>query len=786
MKRFFTETIIPNKKKYAGLLLMALAVAVFSFPELDFTFNIGIDPPLKWLYNHLFSESLRMGRDIIFPHGPLAFFMYPLAQNFILATFVTVVLQVAFVFQLFFLIGGSKKTDWLLAAVLAWFVFSLSNFNQLVISNVAIAYLLFLKEGKPVNKYWGLLLTAFAFYVKAWVAIITGTLTFSVLAIVFFRDKNYKQVFIDLAVLLASMYLLWIVMYGSLLGFVDYCVGMFHLAGDNSAAAAYHPQNNWLLVAPFLVVAALLPFFQKTKEGKTFGLLFILSFFAAWKYGMAREDYFHVRTYLFFLLVSMILFVVYNRKKLLVNIPLIVVPAVLFMLNMKNVENPEPLSFHYSGIGNFVKFVLSYSEIKGNSEKQNLKNIESNRLPDEIRRKIADSTVDIYPWDYTIVAANNLNWRARPVIQSYAAYTSWLDGKNAAHFGSNNAPEYFIFDLNKITYDTNGKKLESIDNRYLLNDEPQTMLEIIRNYERVYSDKNFLVFRKRTSAFKIHSKETKLQTAKWHEWIAVPDSASSFTRLKLQLKKSFTGKLKSMLYKDELYYMYYKTSDGQTLKYRIVPQNATDGIWVAPFYTSAGDAAPSEKISEIMLVCSDKDMVRNPFLLQWQYFDANEATMNDFFGKDSLQTPEVYLTEHFGFGAENENWKGYNAKKVVNYSYYKQKAYRVDPEIFSPSFTFNTDSLPGLRARITVDCWLKTFLGSTANLVIETENAAGQKNWHGIEINRQIVNMGEINHIFNFLDLKEPATNVSVYIWNNGKKSVMVYGLDAKVTEMKE
>ena len=783
MKHFIPAFFLQNKNKYAALFLMALVVAVFSFPELNFSYDSGIDPSLKWLYNHLFSEGLTMGRGIIFPHGPLAFFMYPLAQNFLLVASITAVLQMVFVFQLFPLIGGEKKSDWLLTAALAWLVFSLSNFNQLVISNVTIAYLLFLKNGKPVNKYIGLLLTAFAFYVKVWLAIITGTLTFSLLVIVFFRNKNYRQLVIDAGVLLVLVYLFWIAIYGSLSGFVDHCIGMFYLAGDNSAAAAYHPRNNWLLAAPFLLLTLVLPFVQKTKDGKTFGLLFILSFFAAWKYGMAREDYSHVQVYLFFLLVSMILFVVYNRKKFVLNISLIVATAVLFALNMKNVENPQPLSFHYSGIGNFTKFIFSYSEIKETSEQQNLKNIESNRLPEAIRETIAGATVDIYPWDYTIVAANQLNWKARPVIQSYAAYTSWLDGKNAKHFSGAEAPEYFIFDLNKVTFDVNGGKLESIDNRYLLNDEPQTIIEIIRNYNRVYSDENFLVFQKRAHPLEIYLTETVAQQAKWHEWIAVPDSSTGFTRLKLHLNKSFSGKLKSMFYKDELYYVYYKTDDGQTFKYRIVPKNAVDGIWVAPFYTSAGNDSPSAKISEIMVVCSDKNRVQNPFLLQWQYFDTDGATIDHFFGKDSICRPQLYLSENFGFGEENANWKGYNAKKVVHYSYYKQKAYRVDPEIFSPSFSFNTDSLSALPARITVDCWLKTYRGASANLVIETEKVPGEKKWHGIEINRQIVNINELNHISNFLDLNEPGTQVSVYIWNNGKKSVMVYGLGVKVTE---
>ena len=88
MKNFITESLLREKKKYISLFVLALFVVIFSFPEIDFGFDIGIDPPLKWLYNHLFSAGLLAGKSIVFPHGPLAFFMYPLAQNFLLATFV--------------------------------------------------------------------------------------------------------------------------------------------------------------------------------------------------------------------------------------------------------------------------------------------------------------------------------------------------------------------------------------------------------------------------------------------------------------------------------------------------------------------------------------------------------------------------------------------------------------------------------------------------------------------------------------------------------------------------
>lgn len=782
MKNLIFKPDTRNKNTYIGLFFMALIVVIFSFPEIELTYNIGIDPPLKWLYNHLFSTGLSAGRDIIFPHGPLAFFMYPLAENFILSVTVTMLLQIVFVFQLFQLFNKNKWPFWLLTAVMAWFIFSLSNFNQLIISNISAAYLLYLKYEKPLPKYWGLILTAFAIYVKAYVAIIAGTLSFSLLAIEFIRTKNYKRSLSDISITLGAMLLFWIFIHGSPGGFINYCIGMFHLAGDNSAAAAFHPTNNWLLILPFLIGCWAIPFLQKTSEGKMFGFLFLLAFFAAWKYGMAREDYSHIKTYLHFAAVSMIMFLAYNPRNLLINIPVLVFVFFLFILNMKNVENPEPLTLNYSGIGNFTKFISNYSEIKEKSEKQNLENIAVNRLPDEIRNRIGNATVDIYPYDYTILAANKLNWKARPVIQSYAAYTSWLDKKNATHFAGSEAPEYFIFGLNNITTDLNGGQLESIDNRYLLNDEPQTLIELIRNYDPIYSDENFLVYRRRNQPLEIRTAITNTQSAKWNQWISIPDSASHFTRLKLHTDRSFLGKIKSFLYKDELYYIYFKTLNGSTLKYRIVPQNAADGIWISPFHTSAGNNSPSEKITEVLVTVSDKDMVKNTFSYEFEYFDTDEKTMDSFFGKDSIITPEVIINESFNLASDQYGWNGFDAKNVIIDPVDHQKYYRVEAEGFSPTFRFNTDSL-AMPTRITVDCWLKTARDAHSSLVIETENAAGEKNWHGIEVNRQIIDQDEFNHIYSYLDLNSSVAKVAVYVWNNGKKPVMIHSMNVKIAK---
>jgi hypothetical protein len=113
---------------------MALLVAVFSFPEMGLDYGPGVDRSLKWLFNYLFSEGYPQGSNFIIPHGPLSFLMYPTADNFLLAAAVTMILQVAFVFEFYVLTNKDKWLNVLIAIMVSWFIFSLSNFNQLILS----------------------------------------------------------------------------------------------------------------------------------------------------------------------------------------------------------------------------------------------------------------------------------------------------------------------------------------------------------------------------------------------------------------------------------------------------------------------------------------------------------------------------------------------------------------------------------------------------------------------------------------------------------------------------
>ena len=84
--------------QFVKIVLFGLLLSILTFPNLDWTFSSGIDPSLVWVFNNLNIEGLSNGSHIIFPHGPLAFFMYPLPENVILVMIVIALLKILLLF----------------------------------------------------------------------------------------------------------------------------------------------------------------------------------------------------------------------------------------------------------------------------------------------------------------------------------------------------------------------------------------------------------------------------------------------------------------------------------------------------------------------------------------------------------------------------------------------------------------------------------------------------------------------------------------------------------------
>lgn len=763
-----------------GCIVLGIIVIIGTFPENDWSFSPGIDFSLCWLYNYLFSNNLALGKHIIFPHGPLAFFMYPLPDNVLLTVTVTSLLKIGLVLNVFCLLIDEKKLiKWIVTGIVAYGFSVIANFNNLLLITILLLYCNYFTSGKKLFKYIAFFLTAFSLYVKAYIAIVSGLLFFSFVLYWLFTLKRIKQALMDCTCLLGLMLILWTLMYGTLSGFPDYCWGMIHLAQDNSSAAAYYPHNNWPFLILFFLLFATIFLINRTRKAGFYLVLIALGLFATWKHGMAREDVFHVQGLFVYVITCLLVFILFQKKKVYLNIALAIATIGVFSVNKKNAVGYYPLEYDVLRADRFFDFVSNFAALKREANRISQKNSAVNVLPEKVRNAIGTATIDIYPWEYSIVAANKLNWQPRVVIQSYASYTSWLDEQNAKHFNSAKAPDYLIWELKKVSADMNGGDMNSIDGRYLLNDEPQTMVELLRNYEYYYSDQKFHIVKKRVRPLSTTSSMVGHMESAWGEWMDVPPVKENLLRAKLNFSKTLFQQLKSFLYKDEQFWIYLKLANGAIHKYRIVPKNAVDGLWINPYVFNT---SKSYMVDKIMFQCSMRDKLTDKLAVDWEEIE--------FPGSPDLALNFFNIHQFTGDSVVFSSINTYEEKAVKDWSDLADILFSTDPftgsrshlleaNSYSSTFEVSLDSVDFQNLRIVTDCWIKASnykLGNTLSLVISLEDANGAIVWRSLPVDEQLIDEGQWNNVNSIVDYTHDVAHrkIKVYVYNMSKQDVLI------------
>ena len=705
--------------------------------------------------------------------------MYPLQENIIIATLVTSSLKILLVFNIFWLLDTKDGFKWLLTFALACLISIIAGVNQLIFANIILLFCNYFNYEKSIYKLLAFILIAFAFYIKSFAAIISGIICFSFLAYYFLSKRNYKKTGFDILTIIGLVLLLWFIMYGTFSGFIKYVIGMVHLAIDNSSAASYYPHNNWWVLSIFLLTIFSLPFINKTKKSFFYGILVALSLFAAWKHGMAREEIYHVKGLLTYVLIVLSLFILFNKTKPFINLSLSIIAIMLLTINMQYSVGYFSSEYELFRVNNFIEFVSDFSELKSKAIKETEKNISSNKLPPPILDSINNATVDIYPWDYSIISANNLNWQPRVVIQSYASYTSWLDTRNAEHFKSKMAPDFIIWEKDKLSKDINGSDFNSIDNRYLLNDEPLTIVQIINNYKFYYSDNKFLILKKRANATKSNYSIIGKNSSHWSEWISVPESSNGLLRVKLTFKKSLLQRLKSFLYKDEQFWIYLKLQNGVIHKYRIVPKNAEDGIWINPYLFNS---AKNYQVKQIMFKCSNQTIMSEKVTVEWENteFEKEPNCLFNFFNVNDFTQDSIVLSSINTFEKlENPGWNKLSETQITDKAYQGSKSHILKANSFSSTFSYTLDSLEFEDLKIMADGWVKSpeyKYSNKISLVLSIDDKNGNVIWKGLSVDGQLIDKNQWNNIFNFIDYNhiKPNCTLKAYLWNKSDKDMYI------------
>ncbi|MGB1318837.1 MAG: hypothetical protein ACPG5W_11545, partial [Flavobacteriales bacterium] len=329
--------------------------------------------------------------------------------------------------------------------------------------------------------------------------------------------------------------------FGGLGAFVSFAFNMLRLAFGYSSALSIFPQNNWLLLTGFIVTLALPLALFNDKKLRFSWLILLPTLFATWKHAMSRQDASHANILFVFLILYWAIFIAVSQKNTGKIMLASALSVMLYYSNLQNVEDFSPKSVQINGIVNFQNVVLNLDSLKVEMDSLSLKGVSNNQLNEGFVSSILkDKTIDSYPWELSYFAANpKLNWKPRRTLQS-GSFAPWLDQYNAEDFNRENGPDHLLF---HFVDDPHGGKFGSIDNRYLLNDNPRTIRNIFNFYTPKQKTGGFLLLGKNKQNNLTESSQTETRESSWNEWITVESPTQSVSRLHVSIDRNLTGKL---------------------------------------------------------------------------------------------------------------------------------------------------------------------------------------------------------------------------------------------------
>jgi hypothetical protein len=185
---------------------------------------------------------------------------------------------------------------------------------------------------------------------------------------------------------------------------------------------------------------------------------------------------------------------------------------------------------------------------------------------------------DVISYRQQVVFSNGLQWRPRPIFQSYAAYTPELLRLNAASYEGPMAPENVLL------------QLETIDNRFPSLDDSLLWPLLLTRYDIVDTlaagRLQYLVLRRamRPRPYTLTLLEQKIGTL--GEALPVPRGGTGLVWVTIDVEPTLIGRLMSFLYKLPELAMEV-TTDRNSRVYRLVPDMAHAGFLLSPIVEDA-------------------------------------------------------------------------------------------------------------------------------------------------------------------------------------------------------
>lgn len=622
MSSFFGMQSIKTKQadiksllvRYKAELLIFFAVFVLVFSSTKM-YSVAVSSGNVEQWVNLTNQVFYDGRDFLFSYGPLYWLvggsssLYNAESYWLAIAFVSLV-NAAFWSLIFTLVHRGQAYIYL--AVAFFLFFSAITFSPAfyLLPFALVAYFDCAKEKPMIVGRRGMLalgaVVGFLFYVRFFYGLV-GLATFgSYFFIRLFSERRPSRLICFVVAVAISYLIVGFAIFHDASSIVNYLIINKNLSFGNSVDMTLDIVNSKRSLIAALIVIGVLNVYLLIKRRTlllTVNVLLLLLF----KLGFSRTD--HYLGYFVIPTAALALVMVFDRNWIGRMLFTVTMVCLYYMATTPSYSGaPTKDSLQPA-----IDFRAEYTD-----RMQGL--YADFKLDDQLLKKIGQASIDIYPYNNEYAFANKLNYKHRPSFQNYMTLTPALGLMNKDFFESSARPDFVLWTAGIVCVSKDCNVFDAFDQKYSLNEDPQTVNVILQNYHIVsYSSGKGGVplILMAANEVKTVSEDVSLSesTMKFGQWQKVPKFSNGVVKAVPDFELTIYARLKNLLFRGDILKVRYRLVSGDIREYRLNILNSKSGVWVTPLLDNFGFSG--DAVDSVMFV-SDSARYFNPeFNVKW-------------------------------------------------------------------------------------------------------------------------------------------------------------------------
>ncbi len=616
-------------QSFALLMALSIVAAVSMSPGFRIMATTsGLDPSWVYGFNYASAHGVRWGRDFISTYGPYGYalltmdvgdlVMHKIAFTLVLVTG-TAIAGAVYLWSVPGLRAGTRLT----LLVLLIYVCTVQGSEYQWFALLLLVLLVGVHGGgwKSLIPYAVAAVLA-GFYVLMKFSLGGGAILAVAAGCVMTRRPLLIawRSFVTLCAATGGFLIGWLAYGGNVDDIGGFLTTAWEVSQGYSSAMSWALDRWWIGAASFLIWLLLLILWALFQRGpRTLLSLAVLALplFVAWKHSMVRQPT-HVSVLITFgIFVMFILLVdalsVWRWRSALPVVGILLIPLVIPWYSLPtgfresyrarekgpctarpwaaSLEEKLSVPFRFCGVRDLAE-LRHLAAYRDGLAQQSKAALGEDALPESIRSILGGASVDVYPWEVNYVPANGLSWSNRPLPGSFSAYTPILDGLNAAFFYSNRRPQYLLWHTHRPGDDLSRPRgnapVESIDGRHVFWDEPKTLRAILDSYDLIESKPGIILLGVRARARFTPAQLLGTLRVQWNTWTQVPQVAGVLLA-NASIERSATMRAIRTAFRENPVFLSLRFSSGEEVRFRFVPDNAAEGLWLSPFPVTVDD-----------------------------------------------------------------------------------------------------------------------------------------------------------------------------------------------------